>query len=79
MPFFERVKRLSKILFGISGIFIFLIIISYMNYPYEENNTILYRWACLIFSIFSLTLAITLKFIIKDAKDYIDRAINFKS
>ncbi|TFE00559.1 hypothetical protein [Jeotgalibacillus salarius] len=75
MLYFQRVKNLSKAFFGISGLFIFLLVISYMN-PSEIRNTNLYPLALIIFSIVSLSLGIALKYVVKDAREYIERELN---
>ncbi|QOY35046.1 hypothetical protein AWH56_020395 [Anaerobacillus isosaccharinicus] len=73
MPNFERVKKLSNFLFGVSSFFVFLLIINYMKDPYQE----VYPSTFFIFAVGSLTLGISLRFVAKDAKEYIDRTVKF--
>ncbi|QOY34740.1 hypothetical protein AWH56_018710 [Anaerobacillus isosaccharinicus] len=69
MPNFERVKRLSNILFGASGVLVFLIILNLPRFNFEEK----FISTSFIILIFCLILAISLRFVAKDAKEYVDR------
>ncbi len=69
MPNFKRVKRLSNILFGASGVLVFLIILNLPRFIIEEK----FLSTSFILLIFCLILAISLRIVAKDAKEYVDR------
>lgn len=71
MPNFERVKRLSNILFGVSGVLIFLLILNLSSYTSEGIFSSTY----FIVLLFSFTLAITLRCVAKDVKEFIDKIV----
>ncbi|MBP3951868.1 hypothetical protein [Bacillus suaedae] len=74
MPNFERVKRLSNLLFGASGVLVCFIVIKLPNYTTEER----FMSTSLILLIFCMILAISLRCVAKDAKEYINSVNKYK-
>lgn len=77
MPYFEKTKKLSDILFGMWGIFLLLSIIGFFRCMYYEilfynlTNDIrgsIFTVVCFVLSLFFLIMTIALSCIIEDVK-----------
>ncbi|BBH19215.1 hypothetical protein Back11_05600 [Paenibacillus baekrokdamisoli] len=80
MLFFERVRKLSNVCIVIFVLFFILMIVSFSNSKFSEilqhnfTNDLrgtIFTLISFIISIFSLTLGISLKYIVKDANEEI--------
>ncbi|HEY8363238.1 MAG TPA: hypothetical protein VIK77_10195 [Tissierellaceae bacterium] len=78
MPYFQRTKKLSNILFGMFGVFLLISIIGFFRSKYYEiliynfTNDIrgsIFTVICFVFSLLLLILAIALRCIAKDAEE----------
>lgn len=88
MPYFEKVKKFSNIMFAIFAIFFILtVIVSSRSKFFSElimiNLTndlrgIIFTAVFFLISLFSLLIAIALRYIAIDVKEYVYREIRFK-
>jgi len=88
MPYFEKVRKLSNVMFAVCALSLILTVIiasSSSFFPelimYNFTNDLrgtIFTVVFLLLSLFTLLIATALRYIAKDTKDYVDREIKFK-
>lgn len=69
MPYFERTKKFSNLLFGMWGIFLILSITGFFNNLTKDIRDSIFTVVCFVLSLFLLVMAIALRYIAIDAKE----------
>ncbi|RXJ04557.1 hypothetical protein DS745_04010 [Anaerobacillus alkaliphilus] len=86
MPYFERVKKLSNMLFAFAVLGFLITIINFFRYDLLEGlvynyvgdiRAFVFTVVLFLLTVFGFVLAISLRYIAEDAKEYVERVLNF--